>query len=692
MLAALHGWVGRHRVLVLGVWVALTAAALPLALNQSDHLTGGGFAVNGSDSQRVEREVLAGVPVAFRPNTLGAVLVAPKGTPLADYRAAVRGLAAAVHGTPHVQLVPEVREIAIYYARTRPGVPVVVPITLDTDAYHAPDVAKTLRSRLRLAQDGGGRYGAVQLHLVGAGALWAGLVDVTKDDLTHAERVGFPIVALILLVVFGALAAAVLPLAIGAVAIILNGALIALLARHVDLTFYVPNTASMIGLGVAVDYSLFVVVRYREELRDGADPDAARATAMRTSGTAVLFSGVAVVLALAALLLVPTASIRSMAVGAITVVLIAMLACATLLPALLALLGRRIGAAKPNPNAFRRWSAAVTGRPRLALTLALLLLLALAAPALGIRTGDGALRQFPADSEVRQGLDAARQVRGPGDGAQFKVLVRARDLNRSVSVLRADPEVVKTGVRTRTSDKQWIFIVVTPRHDPDSDATKALVDRLRQTLPRGSLVGGDTAAQVDFSTSIRQSLWKIGVWVLIATFLLLVVMLRAVPLALQAVVANVLSVAASFGVLTLVRVTFTDGGYVDTVTIPIILAVIFGLSMDYEVFLLSRIRERWAAGATTTEAVHDGIASSGRTITGAALVMVAVFVCFAATGVPVIAEIGFGAAVAIAIDATVVRLVLVPAAMTLAGERCWWMPGRQRNRASTAAAPSPTSS
>jgi uncharacterized membrane protein YdfJ with MMPL/SSD domain len=684
VLAALQRRVGRHRVVVLAAWVVLTAAAIPLALKQSDHLTGGGFAVDGSDSQRVEREVLRGVPVDFRPATLGAVLVAPKGTPQADYRAAIAALRAAAGPTPHVSFVPAGAQIALYEARTRPGRPVVVPLLLDADEYHAPDVAKELRARLRLHDDGGGRFGQVQLHPVGAGALWAGMVDLTKDDLSHAERIGFPVVALILLGVFGALAAAVLPLAIGGVSIVITGALIALLARHVELTFYVPNMASMIGLGVAVDYSLFVVVRYREELRDGADPDAARAVAMATSGNAVLFSGVAVVIALAALFLVPTAAIRSMAVGAIMVVLVAMAACATLLPALLALLRARIGPAKPAPGAFRRWSTAVTSRPGVALAGALLVLLALAAPAIGMKTGDGALRQFPKDDETRQGFEAARSVRGPGDGAPLKILVRAKDLNRSVAILRADDEVVKTGVRTRTADKRWIFIVATPRHDADSPPAKALVQRLRRELPRGSLVGGNTAAQVDFNHAIIGSFWKIGLWILLATCALLMLMLRALPLAIQAVIANILSVAASFGVLTFFEVTTKDGGYIDTVTIPIIFAVVFGLSMDYEVFLLSRIKERRAAGADTRTAVLEGIAGSGRTITGAALVMVAVFVCFALTGVPVIEEIGLGAAVAIAVDATLVRLVLVPAAMTLLGEKCWWWPSLSARRRSSA--------
>jgi uncharacterized membrane protein YdfJ with MMPL/SSD domain len=685
MLAAVHGWVGRHRVAVLCGWLVLVACAVPFAVRQSDHLTGGGFAVDGSASQSVERAVLDGIPVNYRPATLGVVLVAPRGTPRADYAAATRGVQRAVRGVRHVSWVSQNGDLAQFYARTRPGKPVVLPLLLNADEYHAPDIAKHLRDRLGLDRSGGGRFGAVQVHLVGAGALWAGMVDLTRDDLARAERIGFPIVALILFLVFGALAAAVLPLAIGAVSIVVTGALTALLARHVDLTFYVPNTASMIGLGVAVDYSLFVVVRFREELRDGATAEAARATAMATSGTAVLFSGFAVVLALAALLVVPTAAVRSMAVGAIMVVLVAMLACSTLLPALLSLLGRRIGPAKPTAAAFRRWSELVVGHPRVALATALLVLLALAAPLLGIRTGDGALRQFPAGNETLAGVKAAQEVRGAGESSPLKILVAPKDTDRAVAIVRRDPEVVRTGLRARTADKKYIFLVVTPKHDPDSVAVKDLVRRLRAELPRGSLVGGDTATQVDFNHAILGSLWKIGVWILLATFLLLTLMLRAPLLALQAVLANILSVGAALGVLTLIKVTFASAdGYVDTVTIPVIMAVVFGLSMDYEVFLLSRIRERHLAGVSTSDAVLEGIAGSARTITGAALVMVAVFLCFALTGVPVITEIGLGAAVAIALDATLVRLVLVPAAMTLVGPACWWSPGARR-AATTAA-------
>jgi uncharacterized membrane protein YdfJ with MMPL/SSD domain len=674
-IGAADRWAGRHRVLVLVVWAALVAAAVPLALTQADHLTGGGFEVPGSQSARVEHEVSASVPLAFRPTVLGAVLVGDPGAPLADYHRALRALGVAAKATPRVELISEARQIGDYLARTRPGKPVVVPLTTTADEFQAPDVARELRRRLGLAE--GRRYGAVRMHLVGAGALWAGMVDLTKDDLAHAERAGFPLVLLILLGVFGSLAAAALPLAMGGVAVLITAALVALLSRHTLMSFYVPNMASMIGLGVAVDYSLFVVVRFREELARGTAPEQARAAAMATSGTAVVFSGAAVVIALAGLLLVPTAAIRSMAFGAIIIVLVSLLACVTLLPALLTFAGRRLGRPRGG-GGFRRWATLVTDRPGTALGGALIALAVLAAPALGLKTGDGALRQFPKDYETRQGFDQALKVRKPGDGAPFRILVPTKSLDRSVALLRADPEVVKTGVRTRTDDKQWIFIVVTTLHDADSRPAKALVERLRAGLPRGSLVGGDTAAQVDFNHAITGSLWKIAAWTLLATFVLLVLMLRSVPLALQAVLANVLSVAASFGVLTAAFVWTGAPGYLDTVTIPVILAVVFGLSMDYEVFLLSRVRELHDAGHGTRAAVLEGIAGSGRTITGAALVMVAVFTCFAVTGVPVIAQIGLGAAVAIALDATLVRLVVVPAAMTLLGERCWWLPRGRR--------------
>jgi len=653
------------------------AAAVPFAVRASEDLTAGGFDIRGSQSQQVER-TLQDVPVDYRGVVLAVALVADGPARRADYAAALDDVSAAARATPGVDFVREAKEVGLYLARERPGRAVVVPLTVAVDEFHAPDAARDLRVRLGL--DDGARYGNVRLHLVGQGALWAGMLDVTQDDLREAELLGFPLVLLILLAVFGSVAAAALPLVLGAATLTLTAALIHLLSTATLMSFYSTNMASMIGLGVAVDYALFVVVRYREELRRGATREGARATAMRTSGGAVLVSGAAVIVALAALLLIESAAVRSLALGSIVVVAIALLATATLLPRLLLLVGP---GREPGTRAIGRWADAVLRRPGRALAAALVLLAALSLPALGLKTGDGALRQFPDGNETLAGFEAAVRETGPGRGAPVKLLVARRDVDATVALLRADPEVVKTGVRTQTKDKRRILVVATPRHDGDSPEAKALVRRLRAALPAGTLVGGNTAAQVDFNAAVRTGLPRVLAWIVALTFLLLLVSLRSLPLALGGVLTNLLSVAAAFGVLTVTNV-WTGPGYVDTITIPLVLAVVFGLSMDYEIFLLSRMRERFLARGDARDAIRAGLTGSARTITGAALIMVAVFAAFVVTGVPVVQQVGLGAAAAIAVDATIVRMLLVPAAMALLGDRAWWVPTSKRPAARSA--------
>jgi uncharacterized membrane protein YdfJ with MMPL/SSD domain len=683
----------RRSWIVFAVWVALVAAAVPFALKQSDHLSGAGYDVPGTQSTQVERLITAGVEPDFRPTALAGVLVATGHATRANYRAALDALSRAAARTPGVAMAPVVKDLALEAARQHPNQASIAPLTVSASELQSFDVARDMRDQLGL--DSGRHYGGVTLHLVGAGALWAGMLDLTKRDLHHAELVSIPIVALLLLAIFGSLAAAMLPLILGLASVIVTGAAIYLLSTLTLMNAFVTNVALMIGLGVAVDYALFVVVRYREERRAGVPADDARRVAMATSGTAVALSGIVVVIALVGLLVIDTAAIRSLALGAIVVVAVAVLACATLLPALLDLLGRRIGAGRhPGPGIFARIAGALLRRPVRALIASVGLLVLLAAPAIALRTGDGALRQLPTGNETRKGFDAAVAVTGPGRGAPVKLLVAHRDIDRTVSLLRADREVVKVGVRTQTADHRWVLIIATPRHDGDSPAVKSLVQRLRRTLPRGSLVGGNTAFQVDFDHEVSGSLGVVAAWILVATILLLVVTLRSAALGLGAVLTNLLSVGAAFGVLTAVFVWgwfdsllgLDSPGYIDTITVPVIIAVVFGLSMDYQVFLLRRIQERWRSGDSTAAAVRGGVEASARTITSAAIVMIAVFLSFVITGVPAVKQIGLGAAVAIAVDATIVRLVLVPAAMTLLGERCWWMPVRSIARAATPAA------
>src|ERR671916_466697 len=290
LMLKLDRFLRRHRRAVLAAWAVAFLAALPFAARQAENLTGGGFAVPGSQSDDVQRSLERDFDATQRAK-LGVVLIAREGATAADRQAAI-------------------------------------------------DVAGDLREELGIGTPRGSE-GAVTTHLIGQGALWAGLQEVSKEDLATAESVGFPIVALILLVVFGSLAAAALPLALGAVSVLVTGALIYFLSRSMEMSIFTTNMASMIGIGVAVDYSLFVLARYREEVAAGRAPDEARGVALATSGIAVLFSGLTVIASLAGLLLVDTTALRSMALGSILVVAVSVLTASTLLPALISLLGHR---------------------------------------------------------------------------------------------------------------------------------------------------------------------------------------------------------------------------------------------------------------------------------------------------------------------------------------------------------------
>ena len=358
------------------------------------------------------------------------------------------------------------------------------------------------------------------------------------------------------------------------------------------------------------------------------------------------------------------------------------------------------GTAEQKPTFWQRWTDHVTGRPILYATASAAVLIALAIPALSLQFGDGALRQFPKDNDTRVGADLAAKKFGPGASAPTQIVadlesgtaatpankVAVAQFTRAV---RRDPEVVQVAPAVASRDGRSVLIAATPRHDGESPQARAFVARLRdgglaQPLENVATVnvGGATAAVQDFQDLISGSMWKIALFVLLFSYLVLFALLRSVFLPLKAVLMNLLSVGAAYGVLVVVfQYGWFDGflgfeslGYINTITPPFLLAVVFGLSMDYEVFLLSRIRERYDATGNTRLAVAQGLAKSAATITSAALIMVAVFAVFAGTGVPSVKEIGLGLAVAIALDATIVRLILVPATMEIMGQWNWWLP------------------
>jgi uncharacterized membrane protein YdfJ with MMPL/SSD domain len=701
---------GRRRRWVLAVWVLIVVCALPFAAKQTEHLTGGGFDVPGSQSKAVA-ESMQGV-FAKQATGVAVLLRAEPGAGAAERTAAVDRVRREVAAVGGISLPPRVaRRGAAQLQRTDST---LLPLSSALPPDDLIDPAVDLREAL----DPGAAAGGVTPYLAGQPTVWAGMQELSKEDLAKAEAGGFPIVALILLVVFGSLAAAALPLTLGFVSVMVTGALIYFISLQMSTSVFVTNMASMIGIGVAVDYSLFILARYREERRDGRGCDEARSEALATSGLAVAFSGLAVIVSLAGLWMVDNQALRSMALGAMTVVAVSILTATTLLPALIAMLGDRVmpggivarvlrffkygifrrpkpvaAGTTPGPGFWDRWARRVMARPVLAATGSAAVLLLLASPVLSMQTGTAALEQFPKDSDVRVGNELASEQLGGGADpiqivASFSGAADRAAVAEFAGELGRQPGVSAVAAPVYAGDS--VLIEATSTAASDSDAATALVDRLRgSTIPASGLaavasvdIGGETARTDDVRTQISGSFWKIVGFVLALSFVVLMVMLRSVVLPLKAVLMNLLSIGAAFGVLVAVFqwgwfdsvLGFESLGALDTINVPLIFAIVFGLSMDYEVFLMSRIRERYLVHGDNERAVAEGLASSARTISSAALIMSSVFAVFVLTGVPSIKELGLGCAVAIALDATLVRLILVPAAMKLMGRWNWWMP------------------
>jgi uncharacterized membrane protein YdfJ with MMPL/SSD domain len=711
----LAGVLGRRRRWVLAIWIAIVLGALPFAARQTEHLTGGGFDVPGSQSLAVSEALQK--DFGARADGIMVALKAAPDSSRAERAAAVARVRREVGTIDEVTLPPAAAARGRRQLQ-RTGF-TMLPLRSDQSSDELIDSATTLREDL----DPGAAEAGVTPYLIGQPTIWAGMQEISKRDLSRAEGTGFPIVALILLVVFGSLAAAALPLALGFVSVLVTGALIYFISLQMTTSVFVTNMASMIGIGVAIDYSLFILARYREEREAGRGKREARAEALSTSGLAVTFSGLAVIISLAGLWMVDNQALRSMALGAMTVVAVSILTATTLLPALIAMLGDRVlpggvvgrverflkhrvlrrpavapeAATAAGPSRFwEGWTRRVMAHPWTAIVGVSAVLLTLAIPVLSLETGTQALGQFPKGSDVFVGNELASEQLGGGTDpmqivADLGTAPTAPDRAAVAGFVRrveATPGVSAVSAPAYAGDA--VLIQATPSAGSESDAAAALVDRLRDSVvPATALskvaavdVGGETARSHDVRLQISGSMWKIVLFVLALSFVVLMVMLRSLILPLKAVLMNLLSIGAAFGVLVAIFqwgwldgfLGFESQGALDTINVPLIFAVVFGLSMDYEVFLMSRIRERYLRHGDNERAVAEGLSSSARTISSAALIMTAVFAVFVLTGVPSIKELGLGCAVAIALDATLVRLILVPAAMKLMGAWNWWMP------------------
>ena len=533
----------------------------------------------------------------------------------------------------------------------------------------------------------------------------ASLEDLKKGELFF----GAPLALVVLLLVFGAVVAGLVPLMLAIASIVVALALVALLAQAYDLSVFTQNMLIGMGLALGIDYSLFTLSRYREERLRGREKLAAIATSGATAGRAVVFSGMAFVLAMLGLLLVPSTIFRSLAAGAILVGIVSVISALTLLPAVLALLGDRVNAlripffgraAEQAGREGRFWGAIVErvmGRPVLSLVLATGLLLALAAPVLALDTGTSGAATLPDRFESKQGYLLLR-AEFPEQSTEPVEIAVVGDVRTSAvedALGRLEQELARRpifGEMTVEANKEGTVarVTVSIADNPDGERAIAAVRVLRgEAVPSAFAgvdaevyVGGDTAEELDYHDTVDFWLPLVLAFVLGLSFLLLTLAFRSIVVPATAIALNFLSVGAAYGLLVLV---FQEGvgneilGLREAETVdawvPLFLfAVLFGLSMDYQVFLLSRIRERYTQTGDTDAAISFGIGSTARLITGAALIMIAVFWGFAMGDTIAFQQMGFGVAVALLIDASIVRSVLVPATMKLLGERNWYLP------------------
>jgi putative drug exporter of the RND superfamily len=694
----------RHPWRVVAGWVAVAIlATLAIVTLLGGSLTTEGAPTNNPESERAEDARLE----AFPPDpetTVSDIVVIHSGEYTVDspqFEAYVRdfvedgGIAALARARTYLDdqsaaLVSEDRHATI------------IPLALFED-----DETEALVEKVDAVDE----EGAFAVSVTGEETLDHDFNLLSQEDLENGElKFGLPAALIVLLLVFGAVVAGLVPLLMAIVAIVVALGLTALLAQQFELSVFVVNMLTGMGLALGIDYSLFVVSRYREERGQGQDEPGAIEAAGATASQAVLFSGSVFVIAMFGMLLVPNSIMRSLAVGAILVGIVSVLAALTLLPALLGLLGDRVNAFRipivgrrsseaANPEG-RFWGAIVRRvlrRPGVSLALSAGLLVALALPVFRLDVGTGGVSTLPDRFVSKQGFvalerdfpgtttDPAEVVvsNAPGDG----VASALEDLRRS---LAADPRFGK-GEIERSADGEVALLSVPVKGDPSSTSAIDAVRELRsEIVPEAFagtdaevLVGGTSSENIDyFDSVIDPAPWVIA-FVLLLTFVLLTVVFRSVVVAATAVGLNLLSVGAAYGLLVLV---FQEGigadllGFQQTDTIeawvPLFLfSVLFGLSMDYQVFLLSRIRERFDQSGDTTDAVTFGVGSTARIITGAALIIVAVFAGFARGDLIMFQQMGFGVAVALLVDATIIRSVLLPSAMKLLGEWNWYLPG-----------------
>jgi uncharacterized membrane protein YdfJ with MMPL/SSD domain len=699
-------WSSRRPWLTLAAWgLALVAAGALSAAFLGDALSGDEEVTSDTESRRADELMFERFvddrPPRGRDATEVVVVRSPQATvDEPRFQERVEEIAAGLRraGAARVSTFYETGERRLV-SRDGDATGMLVALGLDAE--------DEIEGMVEAVEDADGRQGFA-VTITGEFTVDADFSTLSEEDLLNGELgFGLPAALIVLLIVFGAVVAGLIPLLLAIVSIAVALGLTALVGQAFPLSVFATNMLTGMGLALGIDYSLFILSRYREERFHGREKPDAIAAVGATASRAVLFSGIAFTLAMIGLLLVPSTIMRSLAAGAIVVGLVSVAAALTLLPALLSLLGDRINALRipyfgklAGREQSRFWSRAVRAvirRPLISLVLATATLLAMAVPVLALRSGEAGVSTLPDRLPGKQGY-LALNAEFPGETTDPVEIVIDGDaaspavqtgIERLREQLTGEDLLGRAQLERNRAGDLTVLTVPIQGDALGEDAIDAVRELRSEHLPaafpdRGVevLVTGDTAESIDLSDTMSDWLPIVFTFVLGLSFVLLTIAFRSLVVAAKAIAVNLLSVGAAYGLLVLV---FQEGvgnelfGFpqVDTIEawVPLFLfAVLFGLSMDYHVFLLSRIRERFRKTGDNSDAIAHGVGSTGRIITGAALIIIAVFSGFARGDLVMFQQMGFGVAVALLLDATLVRLVLVPAAMELLGERNWYLP------------------
>jgi RND superfamily putative drug exporter len=670
-------WTADHRRAVALAWLAVMVGLGCFAPFAERALSGAGWVAVGSQSDREARLVDRYFP-GQGTYTLSAVVRADAGLRSAAGRETVARVRRVLEGSSAVRRVLPVQPAP----DGRTGV---------VEAFAARDPVGMVRAAERLEQPlAAAAAPGATARLTGPAAMWADFNTNNKRAMMKSEILSWPLTMLLLMLAFGTLVAAGLPLLLTMVGLASAAGVLFLGAQLTDISIWAMNFAMMFAIALGIDYALFVVVRFREALADGADAREATGVAMETAGKAVFTSGLAVFASLMAVALVPSPTFRTVPLGIALSVCFVLAASLTLLPAVLSKLGPRVDrlpiprlarrSLRGRSNGYARWGERVWRRPLLYGGAAAAVLVLLAAPALGLRTAMPSILVVRQDASSRQGYELIREAYGAGFLARLQVVAPRSELPRVQAALRTDPGITLVG--PAQTSRGVALVSAIPSAAPSTSELSQTIDRVRWELPPGAVIGGGAAENHDLEGAL--SSWTPLVYgvVLAIGFLLLLALLRAPLISAAAVVMSVLATGAALGVAKLVfqdghlesLLRFQSQGFVDAWAPVFFFAMVFALAMDYTVFLLATVKEHFDESGNARQATIAGLGHSGRVINAAGGVMVVVFLTFALSGPIPPKEMGVVLAVAVLLDATLIRLVLLPVALRLLGARAWWIP------------------